>query len=94
MPKPAPPLDPPCYCHQCGEQFIAGQSPCPRCGAEVRPVVLNLDDAAQYSASGRTKALVLAAAFLGWMFDFYDLILYTFLTRLISAKLGGSVHLR
>lgn len=31
---------------------------------------------------------ILALAFLGWMFDFYDLILYTFLTRPISAELG------
>ena len=31
---------------------------------------------------------ILALAFLGWMFDFYDLILYTFLTRFISADLG------
>jgi MFS family permease len=31
---------------------------------------------------------LLALAFLGWMFDFYDLILYTFLTRPISAELG------
>ncbi|HEU0031160.1 MAG TPA: MFS transporter [Kofleriaceae bacterium] len=31
---------------------------------------------------------ILALAFLGWMFDFYDFILYTFLTRPISAELG------
>lgn len=31
---------------------------------------------------------ILALAFLGWLFDFYDLILYTFLTRPISAELG------
>src|SRR6478735_8120601 len=31
---------------------------------------------------------LLALAFLGWMFDFYDLILYTFLTRPITAELG------
>jgi MFS family permease len=31
---------------------------------------------------------ILAMAFLGWMFDFYDFILYTFLTRPISAELG------
>jgi MFS family permease len=31
---------------------------------------------------------ILALAFLGWMFDFYDLILYTFLTRPISDELG------
>jgi MFS family permease len=31
---------------------------------------------------------ILALAFLGWMFDFYDLILYTFLTRPITADLG------
>src|SRR5262245_27216857 len=30
---------------------------------------------------------ILALAFLGWMFDFYDLILYTFLTRPISDEL-------
>ncbi len=33
---------------------------------------------------------ILALAFLGWTFDFYDLILYTFLTRAISADLGLS----
>jgi len=33
---------------------------------------------------------ILALAFLGWMFDFYDLILYTFLVRPISAQLGLS----
>lgn len=31
---------------------------------------------------------ILALAFLGWMFDFYDLILYTFLTRPITKDLG------
>jgi MFS family permease len=31
---------------------------------------------------------ILVLAFLGWTFDFYDLILYTFLTRGISADLG------
>ena len=31
---------------------------------------------------------ILALALLGWMFDFYDLILYTFLTRPITAELG------
>src|SRR5437764_1097498 len=31
---------------------------------------------------------ILVLAFLGWMFDFYDLILYTFLTRQISSDLG------
>ena len=31
---------------------------------------------------------ILALAFLGWAFDFYDLILYTFLTRPISGDLG------
>src|SRR5262249_8029396 len=31
---------------------------------------------------------ILALAFFGWMFDFYDLILYTFLVRPISADLG------
>lgn len=31
---------------------------------------------------------ILVLAFLGWMFDFYDLILYTFLTRPITAELG------
>src|SRR5437660_12242131 len=31
---------------------------------------------------------ILGLAFLGWMFDFYDLILYTFLTRPISDDLG------
>jgi MFS family permease len=31
---------------------------------------------------------ILALAFLGWMFDFYDLILYTFLTRPITDELG------
>ena len=31
---------------------------------------------------------ILMLAFLGWMFDFYDLILYTFLTRPITAELG------
>jgi MFS family permease len=35
-----------------------------------------------------THYRILALAFLGWMFDFYDLILYTFLTRPISAELG------
>jgi MFS family permease len=35
-----------------------------------------------------THARILVLAFLGWMFDFYDLILYTFLTRPISADLG------
>lgn len=33
---------------------------------------------------------ILALAFLGWMFDFYDFILYTFLTRPITAELGLS----
>ena len=31
---------------------------------------------------------ILALAFAGWMFDFYDLILYTFMTRPISEALG------
>jgi len=31
---------------------------------------------------------ILGLAFLGWMFDFYDLILYTFLTRPITEDLG------
>jgi MFS family permease len=31
---------------------------------------------------------IVALAFLGWMFDFYDLILYTFLTRPITESLG------
>jgi MFS family permease len=31
---------------------------------------------------------ILVLAFLGWMFDFYDLILYTFLTRPITDELG------
>jgi MFS family permease len=31
---------------------------------------------------------ILALSFLGWMFDFYDLILYTFLVRPITAELG------
>src|SRR5438045_1909551 len=31
---------------------------------------------------------ILALAFLGWMFDFYDLILYTFLIRAIGAELA------
>ena len=31
---------------------------------------------------------ILALAFLGWMFDFYDLFLYTLLTRSITAELG------
>jgi MFS family permease len=31
---------------------------------------------------------ILAFAFLGWMFDFYDLILYTFLVRPITHDLG------
>src|SRR5262249_30012576 len=31
---------------------------------------------------------ILGLAFLGWMFDLYDLILYTFLTRPISEELG------
>ncbi len=35
-----------------------------------------------------THARILALAFCGWMFDFYDLILYTFLTRPISNELG------
>jgi MFS family permease len=35
-----------------------------------------------------THIRILTLAFLGWMFDFYDLILYTFLTRPISAELG------
>src|SRR5947209_18505356 len=35
-----------------------------------------------------THARILALAFCGWMFDFYDLILYTFLTRPISDELG------
>jgi len=33
---------------------------------------------------------ILGLAFLGWAFDFYDLILYTFLTRAISDDLGLS----
>ena len=36
---------------------------------------------------GPVHRRILALAFLGWMFDFYDLILYTFLTRPISAEL-------
>jgi MFS family permease len=35
-----------------------------------------------------THRRILTLAFLGWMFDFYDLILYTFLTRFITADLG------
>ena len=35
-----------------------------------------------------THRRILALAFVGWMFDFYDLILYTFLVRPISAELG------
>src|SRR5581483_1663886 len=35
-----------------------------------------------------THYRILGLAFCGWMFDFYDLILYTFLTRPISAELG------
>jgi hypothetical protein len=35
---------------------------------------------------GPVHRRLLALAFLGWMFDFYDLILYTFLTRPISAS--------
>lgn len=31
---------------------------------------------------------ILGLAFLGWMFDFYDLILYTYLTRPITDELG------
>lgn len=38
----------------------------------------------------RVHHRILVLAFLGWMFDFYDLILYTFLTRLITAELGLS----
>jgi MFS family permease len=37
---------------------------------------------------GPVHRRLLALAFLGWMFDFYDLILYTFLTRPITAELG------
>ncbi len=33
---------------------------------------------------------ILVLAFLGWTFDFYDLILYTYLTRPITAELGLS----
>jgi MFS family permease len=35
-----------------------------------------------------THRRILALAFVGWMFDFYDLILYTFLVRPITAELG------
>jgi MFS family permease len=35
-----------------------------------------------------THVRILALAFCGWMFDFYDLILYTFLTRPITDELG------
>lgn len=31
---------------------------------------------------------ILALSFLGWMFDFYDLVLYTFLTRPITEEIG------
>jgi len=31
---------------------------------------------------------ILALSFLGWMFDFYDLVLYTFLTRPITEAIG------
>ncbi len=37
-----------------------------------------------------THRRILTLAFLGWTFDFYDLILYTFLTRAISDDLGLS----
>ena len=37
-----------------------------------------------------THRRILALAFFGWMFDFYDLILYTFLTRPISVEFGAS----
>jgi MFS family permease len=35
-----------------------------------------------------THRRILGLAFLGWTFDFYDLILYTFLTRFITGELG------
>ncbi len=35
-----------------------------------------------------THYRILALSFLGWMFDFYDLILYTFLVKPITAELG------
>jgi MFS family permease len=37
-----------------------------------------------------THARILALAFAGWMFDFYDLILYTFIVRPLTAELGLS----
>ena len=36
----------------------------------------------------RTHFAILAMAWAGWLFDFYDLILYTFLLGPISADLG------
>ena len=45
---------------------------------------------AEAPALTRVHARILALAFVGWMFDFYDLILYTFLTRPISDELGLS----
>jgi MFS family permease len=49
----------------------------------LRPVLLS-----ESPTVGPVHRRILALAFLGWMFDFYDLILYTFLTRPISAELG------
>jgi MFS family permease len=48
------------------------------------PVVL----LSESPAVGPIHRRLLALAFLGWMFDFYDLILYTFLTRPITSELG------
>ena len=44
-----------------------------------------LNEAARPTAVHRR---ILGLALLGWTFDFYDLILYTFLTREITAELG------
>jgi len=40
----------------------------------------------------RTHYTILALTWAGWLFDFYDLILYTFLLGPISAELGLSRH--
>jgi len=44
-----------------------------------------LSESASLTATHRR---ILALAFVGWMFDFYDLILYTFLKRPITDSLG------
>ncbi|HKY31718.1 MAG TPA: MFS transporter [Candidatus Polarisedimenticolia bacterium] len=42
----------------------------------------------EHERPGRTHLVTLAAAWAGWLFDFYDLILYTFLLSAIGAELG------